>query len=541
MKSFNLQKRLGDSLALLAGAALPLAFAPFSLFPIAILSPAGLFLLWQNISPKRAFWRGLLYGVGLFGVGVSWVHVSFHQFGGLPLFGAILLTAAFVLIMALYPALLGGLLTHFFPNNTFSKSLLVLPAAWTLMEWLRGWLLTGFPWLSLGYSQIDSPLNGFAPLLGVYGVSWLTVLTAALLVYAFNLLISPNSLLMEKRENNIPIKKSSFWKKLGFFWKNVFFQKDNLFFAFFATWRILLIIIVIWVSAWLLSGVSWTSTVSKPLKIALIQGNVPQEFKWLSGFQIPSMQRYLQLSQAHRDADIIIWPETAIPLFYHDIPKYMPGFLESLATEHIKYDSDFLIGAPVMEKDDRYFNSVVSIGKQPGFYYKHHLVPFGEYIPFQSMVGNLLKLLDIPLSAFSSGAAQQTHLKSRGEMIGVSICYEDAFGELIRNSLPEASLLVNVSNDAWFGDSIAPPQHLEIARMRALESGRYLLRATNTGISAMIDAKGQIVAQAPQFEIITLRVTAQPYQGITPYIRFGNGLVVSLLLVCMLLAMKIKN
>lgn len=519
MKSFNLQKRLGDILALLAGAALPLAFAPFSLFPIAILSPAGLFLLWQNISPKRAFWRGLLYGVGLFGMGVSWVHISFHQFGGLPFIGAILLTAAFVLIMALYPALLGGLLTHFFQNNTFSKSLLVLPAAWTLMEWLRGWLLSGFPWLSLGYSQIDSPLNGFAPLLGVYGVSWLTVLTAALLVYAFNLLISPNALLMEKHENNIPIEKPRFLKN-----------------AFFATWRILLIIIVIWVSAWLLSGVSWTFAVNKPLKIALIQGNVPQEFKWLSGFQIPSMQRYLQLSQAHRDADIIIWPETAIPLFYNDVPKYMPGFLDNLAAEHIKYDTDFLIGAPVMEKDDRYFNSVVSIGKQPGFYYKHHLVPFGEYIPFQSMVGNLLKLLDIPLSTFSSGAVQQTHLKSRGEMIGVSICYEDAFGELIRNSLPEASLLVNVSNDAWFGDSIAPHQHLEIARMRALESGRYLLRATNTGISAMIDAKGQIVAQAPQFEIITLRVTAQPYQGMTPYIRFGNGLIVSLLLVSILLA-----
>jgi apolipoprotein N-acyltransferase len=271
------------------------------------------------------------------------------------------------------------------------------------------------------------------------------------------------------------------------------------------------------------------------LKIALIQGNVPQEFKWLSDYQIPSMQRYLQLSQEHRDADIIIWPETAIPMFYSDVSKYMPGFLEYLTREHIKYDTDFLLGVPVMKEDGSYYNSVASLGSQPGFYYKHHLVPFGEYIPFQSTFGELLALLDVPLSAFSAGDARQVNLRSAGEAIGTSICYEDAFGELIRNSLPAATLLVNVSNDAWFGDSIAPPQHLEIARMRALETGRYLLRATNTGISAMIDVKGKVMDQAPQFNVITLRVIAQPYQGMTPYVRFGNGLIISFLLVCVLL------
>ncbi len=491
MKAFNLQKHLGDSLAPIAGAILPLAFAPYTLFPIAVISPALLFLLWQNVSPKRAFLRGLLYGIGLFGFGVSWVHISFHQFGGLPLFGAILLTAAFVLIIALYPALLGGLLTRFFSENTPIKLLLIFPAAWTLMEWLRGWLFTGFPWLSLGYSQMDSPLNGFAPIFGVYGVSWLTVLTAAIFIYSFNI----------KRLRILPI----------------------------------IAIIIVWGGGWLLSSISWTHPQGKALKVALIQGNIPQEFKWQSSYQIPSMQRYLQLSQAHRDAELIIWPETAIALFYHDIEKYLPDFLEQLDAEHIKYDTDFLIGVPVMEKNGSYFNSVASIGKQPGFYYKYHLVPFGEYIPFQSSLGNLLELLDIPLSAFSAGEAKQVNLKSAGETIGASICYEDAYGELIRKSLPSATLLVNISNDAWFGNSIAPHQHLEIARMRALETGRYLLRTTNTGISAMIDAKGKIIAQTPQFKIITLRVTAQPYQGITPYVRFGNGLIVSLLLLSLLL------
>jgi apolipoprotein N-acyltransferase len=518
VKPLNLQKRLGDSLALLAGASLPLAFAPFSLFPIAVLSPALLFFLWQNISPKRAFWRGLLYGIGQFGIGVSWIYISFHQFGGLPLFGAILLTGAFVLVMALYPALLGGLIARFFPDNTPLKLLLVLPAAWTLIEWLRGWLFTGFPWLSLGYSQIDSPLNGFAPLLGVYGVSWLTVFSAALLIYYFNI-----KQLDTKKNITLPVKSViSLNLTVTSFHHSPFF-------------RILPIFIIVWGGGWFLSGIQWTSANGKPLKIALIQGNVPQEFKWLSDYQIPSMQRYLRLSKKHRDADIIIWPETAIPMFYSDVPKYMPGFLKHLEQESIRYDTDFLLGVPVMKEDGSYYNSVASLGSQPGFYYKHHLVPFGEYIPFQSTFGELLALLDVPLSAFSAGDARQVNLRSAGEAIGTSICYEDAFGEVIRNSLPAATLLVNVSNDAWFGDSIAPPQHLEIARMRALETGRYLLRATNTGISAMIDPKGKVMAQAPQFNIITLRVIAQPYEGMTPYVRFGNGLIISFLLVCVLL------
>jgi apolipoprotein N-acyltransferase len=486
VKPLNLQGRLGDFLAVIAGASLPLAFAPYSLFPIAVLSPALLFLLWQNISTKHAFWRGWLYGVSLFGVGTSWVYISFYQFGGVSLIVAIILTALFVLVLATYIALLGVLLIRFFPN-TSSRLLLVFPVAWTLMEWLRGWLFTGFPWLSLGYSQIDSPLNGFVPLLGVHGVSWIVALTASLLVFVF--------------QNRLKKQLIA-----------------------------LVVLIIIWGSGWLLSEISWTQPTGTPLKIALVQGNVPQEFKWLEGNQIPSMQRYLNLSKENRDADIIIWPETAVPLFYNELEQYMPYFLESLAAEHYNYNTDFLIGIPVMKKDGRYFNSVISIGKDSGIYYKQHLVPFGEYIPFQIILGNLLKFLNIPMSEFSAGTGEQTILKSAGQMIGISICYEDAFGELVRNSLPAAKLLVNVSNDAWFGNSIAPHQHLEMARMRALETGRYLLRATNTGISAVINAKGKITEQAPQFQIITLRANAQAYQGITPYVRFGNAFLLSLLL-----------
>ncbi|MBE9561557.1 MAG: apolipoprotein N-acyltransferase [Proteobacteria bacterium] len=480
-------RKLGDVLALISGSILPLAFAPYSIFPIAILSLVILFLLWQNVTPKRAGWRGFLFGIGMFGVGVSWVHISFYQFGGLPMVGAILLTLVFVLVVAIYPALLGWSLIRFFPKY----NLLLLPAAWTLMEWLRGWLFTGFPWLSVGYSQIDSPLNNIAPIFGVYGVSFFTVLIAVIFIYSFHHKILTKLSIK-------PIRISILISIIG----------------------------VILAVLGFINNIEWTKPIDKPIKVALMQGNVPQEFKWLSGFQLPSMQRYLELSQSHRDADLIIWPETAIPLFYHEIPSYAPGFLEELMREKLEHKTDFLIGIPIIKSDGTYYNTVMSFTNKPEFYYKNHLVPFGEYIPLQVISGNLFKLLNIPMSEFSAGAAKQTPLTSVNHLIGVSICYEDAFGDLIRNSLPAAELLVNVSNDAWFGNSIAPHQHLEIARMRSLETGRYLLRATNTGISAVIDNKGKVIAQSPQFQITALRAEVQPYQGITPYVRFGDKLIV---------------
>lgn len=475
----------GDSLALVAGGSLPLAFAPFSFFPLAIISIAILFKLWQAVSIRRAMWRGFLYGIGLFGVGVSWINTSFYQFGHIPLPGAILLTAAFVMGMALYPALLGGFIRRFFPQPDGLNLLLVWPAAWTLMEWIRGWLLTGFPWLALGYSQIDAPLQGFAPLFGVYGVSSLTAISAGSLVLA-----------LQSR-------------------------------------RLAVYIIALWIGLWgsglLLFRFPWTQPIDKPLTVALLQGNVPQEFKWLADYRWPSMQRYLQLSQSQRDVDLIVWPETAIPVFYHEIDT---DFLRQLDNEHRNYTTDFLIGLPVMNVDQRYFNSVWSLSPQPDFYYKRHLVPFGEYIPLQAYLGTLLQLLAVPMSEFSAGHAQTALLHAAGQPMGVSICYEDAFGELIRTSLPQATLLVNISNDAWFGEAMAPHQHLEIARMRALESGRYLLRATNTGISAVIDQKGRLVNQAPQFEINILQAQAQPYTGTTLYARLGNGLIIIILTSC---------
>ena len=469
----------GYVLSFLVGCSLPFAFAPFSLFPLAVIALAFLLALWQNVSPWTAFWRGLFFGIGMFGVGTSWIYVSLSQFGHIPFLPSLLVTFLFILLMASYLALLGGGLNFFFPNAHHTKWLLGFPSGWVLIEWLRGWFLTGFPWLSIGYSQIDSPLSGFAPLIGLYGITGFVALSAGLLV--------------------------------------AFYQNKHLVYIYLPC------LFLLWGGGKVLSQVEWTeSSNHPPLKVALLQGNIPQDFKWLQNYQLPTLDRYVELTQAHQNVDLIVWPETAIPVFYHQVPE----LIDYLNEQHRMHQLDFLIGIPVLNEKKEYFNAVMSISHHPGFYYKRHLVPFGEYIPFYAFLGKFLQLLDVPMSEFSAGADRQENLYSSGQYIGISICYEDVVSELVRSTLPEATLLVNVSNDAWFGHSIAPHQHLEIARMRALESGRYLLRATNTGISAIIDPKGRIVAQAPQFQIDALKGEVQAYQGLTPYIHFGDQWII---------------
>jgi apolipoprotein N-acyltransferase len=476
----NAHRAFGDVGALLAGAILPLAFAPFGLAPLAILSPAILFWLWIELAPGRSFWRGWLYGLGMFGIGVSWVQISIHQFGLPVLAFSVTVTVLFITFLALYPALLGYLVNRLFPGAQGGvRFFMLLPASWTLMEWLRSWLLTGFPWLNLGYSQIDSPLAGIAPVLGVYGVSFAVVLSAGTLCYAW---------------------------------------------AYPQRLRCLVLLVPLWGAAWLANRIAWTESFgAEPIEVALIQGNIPQTLKWLPARYQATLDRYLALSAPHWGIDLMIWPETAIPAFYHSAQP----LIQALQAQVESTGTDLLIGVPSMgESGKTYYNSVVRIGSTAGFYHKRHLVPFGEYMPLQPIVGRLLSFLEIPMADFSAGSDAQSLLRVADQPVGISICYEDAFGEEVIDTLPHATLLVNVSNDAWFGDSIAPHQHLEMARMRALETGRYLLRATNTGISAVIDRRGTIMARSPQFEAHALIAQATPYHGATPYVRFGNAPVV---------------
>lgn len=468
---------LGDGLSLLAGASLPLAFAPFGWYPLAVPALAALFALWLSSSSHQAFWRGWLFGLGMFGVGTSWVYVSIHYFGNIEPAVAAVVTVLFVATFALYPGLLGYLLTRLFPQPSPGKLLVVFPAGWTLAEWVRGWFLTGFPWLDLGYSQIDSPLSGIAPLLGVYGVSWVTAFSAALLLVILG------------------------WQ---------------------GTWRLraVLGLILLWGTAWLPGQVNWVQPQGPAVRVSLVQGNITQDMKWNPDQLQPTLDLYRRLTEEHWDSKLVIWPETAVPDFYHEVAK---GFLADMAAEARANHTDLLTGIPVFDfTTERYYNSIISLGAHEGFYYKHHLVPFGEFFPLRSVLSAVQGFFEVPMSDFSSGALGQPPLRAASFRIGASICYEAAFGEEIIRSLPAADLLVNVSNDAWFGDSLAPHQHLQMARMRALEGGRYLLRATNTGISAIIDPRGRLVATSPQFQVHVLTGTVRAMRGATPYVVYGN-------------------
>jgi apolipoprotein N-acyltransferase len=474
-----------------AGLLVPLAFAPFDLFPFAVLAPAALFGLWRGLPPAQAAWRGFFFGLGMFGLGVSWVYVSLHDFGNMPAPLAVVAVALFVAIMALFPALLGFAQAHIAREGL--RLLLFLPAAWALLEWVRGWFLTGFPWLSLGYSQIDTALAGYAPQLGVYAVSWATALSAGLLVCAW-----------QDRHHALS--------------------------------RYAPALLVLWLAGFALGRIEWVRPVDGPVRVALVQANVPLTVKWQPEWRQEIVSLYARLSAAHREADLIIWPETAVPAYLHELED---GFLPSLQNLARAENQAFLFGVVeerAVNGEMRTYNSVVSVGEEIGVYRKRHLVPFGEYLPLSSLLEWLLDYLHIPMSSFSSWGDRQPPLAAAGQKIGVSICYEDVFGEEVIRALPQATVLVNVSEDAWFGESFAPYQHLQKARMRALEGGRPLVRATNTGVTAVIDHHGRLIAQAPPFQRQVLTAEIQPMRGVTPYVRAGDLPVVLLLFTAMGLA-----
>ncbi|WP_455210751.1 apolipoprotein N-acyltransferase, partial [Kaarinaea lacus] len=392
-------------------------------------------------------------------------------------------TFVFVLIWAFIPALLSFIVVRYFQRSRLTiKLLLIMPGLWVLFEWVRNWLFTGFPWILLGYSHVDGPLAGYGPVFGVYGISWLLMFCAGLLVL----------IVLERGK-----------------------------------WRYYYVVCMLTVFTVGLAAekLHWTQPYNKPLKASLIQGNIAQDIKWHPDQRRPTIDLYTRLTRAHWDSDLIIWPETALPLYYHQAEDILQRLADEARTNH----TDLLIGLPVIDfsKGKRYYNSIVSIGSKTDFYHKRHLVPFGEYLPLQSVLGGLLDFFHIPMADFSSGPADKSYLAVAGVNAGISICYEDVFGEEVIRALPEANILVNVSNDAWFGDSFAPHQHLQKARMRAIETGRPMLRATNNGVSALIDDKGKFIAVSPQFEEVVLSGEVQPMRGNTPFSLYGNWVVIA--------------
>lgn len=473
--------------AFLCGAAVPLGFAPFGWFPVPVLAVAVLAELLYRARPRRALWLGWLFGMGQFGVGVSWVHISIHQYGNAGLALSIASMLLLVAYLALFPAAMAWLLSATARGSRAVFMLMAFPAAWLLSEWLRSWLFTGFPWLNLGYSQIDTPLAGFAPVFGVYGVGLFTALSAGAI-----------ALLVTERARRAGAAG---------------------------------LLAAVWLAGWQLDQHSWTRPAGESLTATIVQGNIAQELKWLPEQRRETLERYTAMTLEHPDSDLVVWPETAIPAFHDEVKD---DFLVPLRAAMQAEDISLVTGIPVLDRQQwNYYNAIISLDQPDRFYYKVHLVPFGEYLPLRHWLAQVLSFLPVPEADFSAGRLDQPLLMAAGYPVGASICYEIAFGEQLIHALPEAALLINVSNDAWFGDSLAPHQQEEMARMRARETERYVLRATNTGISAIIDAHGEVAVRSRQFVAQTITDRVQPRAGATPYVSWGNWPAV--LLSCILL------
>lgn len=502
-------RRAGLALALLLGAATVAGFAPFHLYPVPVLTLAGLLLLWRRCgSARAAAVTGFAFGLGLFLAGTSWVYVSLHDYGGMAMPVAALFTLLFCAYLACYPALAGGLLHRLGAAGPLGW-LLLFPAVWTLSEWARGWVFTGFPWLALGYSQVpDGALAGYAPVLGVYGTSLVVALAAGALAWLAVRFLARAALPLPRRLAAATLD--------GGLW-------------------ILVALVVLGAG---LTTVTWTTPLAgPPTRVSLLQGNIPQELKWRPERAIETLETYLRLSRA-AETELVLLPETALPMFDVDVP---PEYLAALAAVGRRNGGDLLVGVPELAGPGRYYNSVISLGSAPRqTYRKHHLVPFGDYFPLQPVLGWVMNLLHIPMSDFSRGDKVQRPMAAAGQRVAVNICYEDVFGEEIIRQLPEATVLANFTNDAWWGRSIASRQHLQIAQMRALETGRYMLRATNTGVSAIIDTRGRVVAIAPEFVTTTVTGEMQGHQGATPYVRLGNraALALAVLMIAVSLAAR---
>lgn len=472
-------RRLGVALA--AGVTSVVAFAPLSIFPLAIASIA--ILAWMTMearNTREAAVSGFAYGLGLFLAGVGWVYVALSQFGGMPFWLAAPATTVFAAYLALFPAA-ACVACSLVPKNL---RWIAFPASWTLTEWLRGWLFTGFPWLSLGYSQVpSSPLAELAPVLGVFGVSYACAQLGACAAAC--------------------AERSTRGKAIG---------------------------TALAVSALVIfAGLpAWTHPASAPISVTLVQGNIAQDLKFREDRLLSTLSTYARFAEASTSR-LTVLPETALPLFLHELPA---EYLARLGDHARARDGDLIVG--IFENDpvgsDRYFNSVLSLGQsERQVYRKHHLVPFGEFIPLKGILAPIINdWLHIPLSDQARGDARQRPLHVAGQQVAMNICYEDVFGSEIIRQLPAATLLANVSNDAWYGRSWAADQHAQIAQMRAKETGRWMLRSTNTGVTAIIDDDGRIRARLPQFVEGHLDGEAQGRTGATPYVLAGNWAVVLL-------------
>ncbi|MDO5054956.1 MAG: apolipoprotein N-acyltransferase [Pasteurella oralis] len=488
-------------IAIISGAMGVFAFSPFDYWGFAYIALLGLIFVVKTAEKRTALWGAFWWGVAFFTFGVNWLHVSIHHFGGTPLVVSYLLVVILSAYLALYPVLFAYLVRRFQVN-----SVAIYPVIWTFTEFLRGWIFTGFPWLQFGYSQIDSPFAHLAPLFGVTGVTFFVMWVSAII---FSII---TALLHRPRKLNV------------------------------ALINVVLLVVVSSLSAYT-SQINYVKQVKeKGLKVTLAQGNVEQNLKWDPDYLYKTLDIYHKLIARHLGkTDVIILPESALPVLENRIQPFFKG-LQELAYQS---GTEVIVGTVYQDEiQDKLFNSIVTLGNKTqsysldtaNRYNKHHLVPFGEYVPLEMILRPLGNVFNLPMSAFQAGDEVQSPLQVKNQHFTAAICYEIILGEQLRQNMQkETDFILTVSNDAWFGDSIGPWQHLQMARMRALELGKPVIRATNTGISVFIDEQGKIVAQAPQFVETTLTYHVSPTEGKTPYSVLGNLPIYALSLLLLLM------
>lgn len=494
-------------LAFVAGAIGVLAFAPFHLWPLALVSMFFLFALWHRAATAwRALAIGFAWGLGLFLFGVPWIYVSLHFYGAMPAALAAIATLLFCCYLSIFPALCGGM-HHWLARRCaiapLVSLLLAMPACFVIWEYVRGWFFSGFPWLVFGYSQtpggpLFAPLMGYAPVLGAFGISWLLAITAGLAVLL------------------VPGFCGVVWTRRG---RGI----------------VVVVLLAFWGTGAALHRVSWSAPSGAPLSVALLQGNVEQSLKWREDQQGATLDNYRELFEK-TNARLIVLPETALPFALRDAP---PEYLAALKRRAESNNGDAIVGIAIIERGPSatqpysVTNSAVTLGRSPlQRYDKQHLVVFGEFIP--PFLGWVYNWLQIPLGSMMEGRSDQKPLRIAGQQVAVNICYEDAFGAEIARQLPAAELLVNISNMAWFGKYLASDQQTQFSQMRSLETGRWMLRSTNTGVTAAINDKGEIVKSLPQFVRGSLEVDVQPRSGTTPYVVWKDWMVLGLLLVALI-------
>ncbi len=500
MKNRWLKVGLSGFFAAIFGVLGVFSFAPFYIFPLAIVAIAGLLALILNKTAKMAGFLGFMFGLGFFGAGVYWVFISVHSYGEVPAALAGLVTTGLIAILALFPASACYASNRYFPNTTRRKLIFAFPAMWLISEWVRSWVACGFTWLFLGYSQTNSPLKGFAAILSVYGVSLAVLMSSGFIISA------------------IKAYRQKLFKEL---------LQDLIYLA------------CIWLGGALLSLIPWTVPEGKPLNVTLVQGNIPQSIKWSREYLDLSYKRYVELSlHAWGRSDLIIWPESAIPNELQDSAWFI-DHIDKIAKAS---KTNILLGIPVKAGKDSYYNAAITLGQTQDFYFKRRLVPFGEYVPFQWISEKILNFMNVPMSNMVPGSYKQHGVRLGNINVDTSICFEITFPELIHTYDRSVGMLVTITNDAWFNDSIAAAQHIQMAQMRAMELGRPVLFVSNDGITAIIGSHGEIEAEAPTHEAFTLNGTVQPMIGATPWmVNFMDPLLVIVILFIYLSRRELKK